>query len=80
MMRPYAVHVYPDRCTDGTECWVAEHPALPGCTAWDDTAELAKLRLDQARAAYLRHLTDHGQPVPPVDTVGLEWTSYGPTW
>ena len=73
--RPSAVRVYPDELTDGARCWVAEHPALRGCVAHADTIEDAKLRLDQAREAYLQHLVKCGEPVPAPDAPGVELVS-----
>ena len=49
----YAIRVYPDLCTDGSYCWVAEHPDLPGCSVDAETIEEAKRLLDAARVAYL---------------------------
>ena len=61
----YPVVVSPDTCTDGSFCYVAGHPDLPGCAAHGRTIAEARERLADARTAYLKHLQATGQPVPP---------------
>lgn len=63
----YPVVVYPDVLTDGSVCYVAEHPDLPGCVAHGDTIDEAKGLLDKARTAYKRHVTETGGEVPQPD-------------
>jgi len=43
-----------DRLGDGTECFVAEDPALPGCVSYGKTPDEAMEMLEDARRAYLR--------------------------
>ncbi len=72
----YPMVVYPDLCTDGTFCYVAEHPDLPGCAAHGETITEAKERLAKAREAYLAHLTAEGIPFPRPNTrspSAIEW-------
>lgn len=72
--RTYPVHVYPDVCTDGSTCWVATHPDLPGCSAHGTDLSEAKERLKQARTAYLKFLRDSGKEIPiPDPTSPVEW-------
>lgn len=60
----YPIVVYPDRLTDDSVCYVADHPDLPGCAAHGDTIEEAKARLSLAKEAYLRHMDESGEPRP----------------
>lgn len=74
MKSKYPVFVQPDYCTDGSFCWVAVHPDLPGCAAHAEGPTEAKILLDQAREAYLRHLQREGITPPEPGTVQpLEW-------
>jgi len=47
----------PDRLSDGTPCFVAEDPGLPGCVGYGVTQEEAKEQLAAARGVYLRPRT-----------------------
>ena len=49
-----AVVVTRDRLGDGTECFIAEDPALPGCVSYGKTREEALEMLEDARRGYLR--------------------------
>lgn len=62
----YPVVIHPDRYPDGSRCWVASHPDLPGCMADGDTVEEARRLLDLARLAYLAYLNgaDRDAPLP----------------
>jgi predicted RNase H-like HicB family nuclease len=71
----YPLRVRPDRCTDGTFCYVAEHPDLPGCEAHGDTISEAKELLGAARVAYLRHLFARGYAIPAPSPAPAEWQS-----
>lgn len=42
-----------DRLHDGTECFIAEDPALPGCVSYGKTVDEALEMLEDARRAYL---------------------------
>jgi len=69
----YPVVVYPDRCTDGTFCYVAMHPDLPGCATHADEATEARALLSGAREAYLKALAADGIPAPkPSDSLPSE--------
>lgn len=42
------------RLDDGTECFIAEDPSLPGCITYGKTADEAMEMLEDARRGYLR--------------------------
>jgi predicted RNase H-like HicB family nuclease len=62
----YPVVIHPDVYPDGSMCWVAKHPDLPGCMAHADTVKEAEDLLAEARAVYLEYLDskDRGPPLP----------------
>ncbi len=62
--REYPVIVYPDHCTDGTFCYVATHPDLPGCAAHGDSITEARELLGDAKEVYLEALAAEGQTAP----------------
>lgn len=64
MHTPYRILIIPDTYTDGTPCYVAQHPELPGCMAQGDTPEEALASLHDARADYLYFLKEDGLPAP----------------
>ncbi len=72
----YPIHVYPDQCTDGSFCYVAQHPDLPGCSAHGDTIEDARVALAHARIAYMSHLFRIGKrpPAPGIGPGELLWS------
>lgn len=73
---PYPMVVYPDTCTDGVFCYVAEHPDLPGCAAHGTSITEARERLAGAREAYLAQLKAEGRPIPEPNSSAptlLEW-------
>ncbi len=79
----YPAITYPDRCTDGTFCYVAMHPDLPGCATHADTATEARALLSGARKAYLKALAADGSPAPePSDSLPSEivWEVGAPTY
>jgi predicted RNase H-like HicB family nuclease len=43
-----------DRLGNGTECFVAHDPALPGCVSYGKTPAEAAEQLEDARQVYLR--------------------------
>ena len=61
-----------DVTTDGTPCYIAEHPDLPGCEVHAPTLTEAQSLLASAREAYLTHLADAGLPVPVPGGVATE--------
>ncbi len=71
----YPVVVYPDHCTDGSFCYVATHPDLPGCAAHGDTIPEARALLGDARVAYLAAVAADGKDAPaPSETAPSEIT------
>jgi predicted RNase H-like HicB family nuclease len=74
MALPYSISVVPDVCTDGTQCYVASHPELPGCMSHGDTIEEATHNLHAMRRLYIRSLLKRNLPVPfPVAAQSVEW-------
>jgi predicted RNase H-like HicB family nuclease len=45
--------------------FVAEVPSLPGCISQGATREEAVHNIEEAIAAYLESLNQHGEPIPP---------------
>lgn len=50
-----------NRLSDGTECFIAEDPSLPGCITYGKTEDEAMEMLDDARRAYLRVVPRAGE-------------------
>lgn len=50
--------------TDGSPCYLAIHPELPGCMASGDSEAEALENLDDARQLYLAVLAERGLPAP----------------
>ena len=50
----HAAVITRDRLSDGTECFIAEDPALPGCVSYGKTPDEALEMLEDARRGYLR--------------------------
>lgn len=70
----YAIQVVPDQCTDGTLCYRASHPELPGCTSHGDTPEEAIENLQDARRLYIQTILEKGMNVPlPRATASVVW-------
>jgi predicted RNase H-like HicB family nuclease len=76
--KDYSIFVHPDLCTDGSFCWVAEHPDLPGCAAHSRSLREAKELLAHARAAYLTYLLAQNVPFPTPGGGAEEWQSTTP--
>ncbi|MDP2728187.1 MAG: type II toxin-antitoxin system HicB family antitoxin [Dehalococcoidia bacterium] len=75
----YAVEVVPDECTDGTLCYRANHPELPGCTSHGDTPEEAIQNLEDARRLYIETLLEKGIDIPlPRTKTSAIWTVLSP--
>ncbi len=67
--RPYKIILAPDVRSDGTQCFVARHPELPGCMSDGDTREEAIKNLRDARELYIQSLIEDGMEVPPPETM-----------
>ena len=52
--RDDATVIHHDRLSDGTRCFVAEDPVLPGCVAYGTTPAEASTQLADVRSEYLR--------------------------
>jgi len=75
MMLPYAINVVPEQCTDGSLCYRAYHPELPGCMSHGTTPEEAIENLTEARQLYIETLLEKGLSVPKPQRA-LTSTSY----
>jgi len=73
----YDVIVAPEECTDGSLCYRAEHPQLPGCMSHGITPEEAIGNLIEAKHLYIETLLDRGLDVPlPTRSTGGTFSSY----
>ena len=61
---PYETQVVPEECTDGTTCYRAFHPRLPGCMSHGGTPQEAIENLAEARKLVIEHLLDTDQEIP----------------
>ena len=61
---PYKIIVRKEPCTDGSECFMAFHPELPGCMSHGDTQEEGCRNLQEAKKLYIETLMEDGQDVP----------------
>lgn len=68
---PYTIVVAPEKCTDGSVCYLARHPELPGCMSHGDTPEEAISNLAEARRLVIEHLVETKQAVPKPVAAGL---------
>lgn len=64
MALPYAINVVPEQCTDGSLCYRAYHPELPGCMSHSATPEQAIENLTEAKQLYIETLLEKGLSVP----------------
>lgn len=73
----YETLVFPDTMSDGSQCYVAEHPGLPGCVGYGPTPEDAKSSLARATEAYRRALQAAGSPAPKTNPTSMviEWAT-----
>lgn len=69
---PYSIEVVPGQTTDGSSCYMAYHPELPGCMSHGDNPEEAITNLIEARELYIKTLLEKKEKVPLP-------TSYYPT-
>lgn len=69
MARSYKTILTPDVRSDGTRCFVARHPGLPGCMSDGDTPAEAIKNLRDARELYIQSLLEDGLEVPLPQTV-----------
>ncbi|MEX2492951.1 MAG: type II toxin-antitoxin system HicB family antitoxin [Nitrospirales bacterium] len=60
----YPIIVEKDQCTDGSFCYLASHPDLPGCMSQGETQEEALLNLQEAKQLYLETLLANNQDIP----------------
>ncbi|MBI4715133.1 MAG: type II toxin-antitoxin system HicB family antitoxin [Nitrospirae bacterium] len=64
MLLPYVVEVVPDQATDGSLCYRAYNPELPGCMSHGDTPQDAVENLEEARRLYIETLIEMGEEIP----------------
>jgi predicted RNase H-like HicB family nuclease len=62
--RKYRTDIELEEATDGTYCYVAYHPELPGCMSQGDTPEEAEENLREATQMVIEHLVSNNLPVP----------------
>lgn len=73
----YDIIATPEECTDGTLCYMAEYPQLPGCMSHGLTPEDAIRNLIEAKRLYIETLLDKGLDVPlPLRPTGGTFSSY----
>ncbi|MGQ0814063.1 MAG: type II toxin-antitoxin system HicB family antitoxin [Gemmatimonadota bacterium] len=72
LLLPYSVHTVPDECVDGTACYVARIPELPGCESHGATPEEAITNLREAQELFLQDMLQRGlePPLPDVADTG----------
>lgn len=63
---------------DGSKCWTALHPQLPGCNATGRGAEEALQNLEMSREAWLAIATKLGEPLPAGSENPVFTTTYLP--
>src|SRR3990172_3668553 len=67
----YLTVIIRDECTDGTDCFRAEHPQLPGCMSHGSTMDEAIANLAEAKQLYIETLLEKNLDVPvPVQPTG----------
>jgi len=73
MRLSYSIKVVPDQTTEGSLCYVASHPELPGCMSHGDTPEEAIDNLSEAKELYIKTLLKKGEsiPLPRSSTVAI---------
>jgi predicted RNase H-like HicB family nuclease len=73
MRLSYSIKVVPDQTTEGSLCYVASHPELPGCMSHGDTPEEAIDNLSEAKELYIKTLLEKGEsiPLPKSSTVAI---------
>lgn len=80
MALPYLIRVVLERCTDGSPCYRAYYPELPGCMSHGTTPEEAIKNLSEAKHLYIETLLQKGLSVPEPQRA-LTSTSYeAPIW
>jgi len=73
----YDIIVTPEECTDGTLCYRAEPPQLPGCMSHGLTPEEAIGNLNEAKRLYIETLLEKGLEIPlPTRPTGGTFSSY----
>jgi len=61
---PYRIKAEESEYTDGSKCYRAFHPELPGCSSHGETPQEALKDLNDARKCYLETLLETGQKIP----------------
>lgn len=66
MSLPYSVSVTPERCTDGSLCYMARVVELHGCESHGETPEQALHHLAEAKRLFIASMLEDGiTPDPP---------------
>lgn len=61
---PYAIEVVPEHCSDGSLCYLARHPELPGCMSHGIDPDEAIANLYEAKKLYIETLLEKSQEIP----------------
>jgi predicted RNase H-like HicB family nuclease len=64
LMGGYRIDVREGKYPDGSPCFVASHPDLPGCVTYAKSEPEAIEALGEARGAYLANRVLHGESMP----------------
>ncbi|MGQ0562471.1 MAG: type II toxin-antitoxin system HicB family antitoxin [Gemmatimonadota bacterium] len=74
------MHTVPDDCVDGTGCYVARIPELPGCESHGSTPEEAIANLREAQELYLQEMLERGLEPPLPETYDATFGGLTATW
>ena len=82
MLLPYGIEVVLEECTDGTTCYRASHPELPGCMSHGDFPDEALANLGEARQLYIADLLERGLavPIPASSSMSASSTATSKIW
>jgi antitoxin HicB len=62
--RKYQTVIKLEEATDGSYCYIAYHPELPGCMSQGNTPQEAEENLREATQMVIEHLVSNNLPVP----------------
>lgn len=61
-MKDYHINIF---WSEEDDCYVADVPDLPHCSAFGDTPEEALAEIENAKAGWLAAARANGKPIPP---------------
>lgn len=73
MNSPYSIEVSPDQTSEGSLCYIARHPELPGCMSHGQTPDEAIANLMDARRVYIEVLLEKNQQIPLPQASSIIW-------